>query len=107
MDDLEVARWHGFPVSPGHLLIVPRRHAATWDELTQGEKQAVWECVDKAKAVIQSRHQPDGFNVGFNLGAAAGQTVFIFICMSSPATAATSQIRAIWFGMSSRQRGTI
>ena len=78
MDDLVVGLWDGFPVSPGHLLIVPRRHAATWDDLTAEEKRALWECVDKAKAVIQSRHQPDGFNVGFNLGAAAGQTVFHF-----------------------------
>ena len=78
MDDLVVGLWDGFPVSPGHLLIVPRRHAATWDELTPEEKRALWESVDKAKAVIQSKHQPDGYNVGFNLGAAAGQTVFHF-----------------------------
>ncbi len=70
--------WDAFPVSPGHMLIVPRRHAATWEELTDPEKAAAWSAVDQAISVIRSLHSPDGFNVGFNTGAAAGQTVFHF-----------------------------
>ncbi|RVJ12582.1 DUF3427 domain-containing protein [Sinorhizobium medicae] len=73
-----VAIWDGFPVSPGHLLIVPRRHAATWEELRDAEKDAIWRAVDHGIAEIESRHAPDGFNVGFNFGEAAGQTVFHF-----------------------------
>ena len=72
------AIWDGFPVSPGHLLIVPKRHAATWDELTADEKVSLALAIDRAQSVIQSRYSPDGFNVGFNLGKAAGQTVFHF-----------------------------
>ena len=65
-------------MSPGHILIVPRRHASTWDDLTDLEKSWAWSAVDQAIAVIRSRHSPNGFNVGFNLGSAAGQTVFHF-----------------------------
>jgi diadenosine tetraphosphate (Ap4A) HIT family hydrolase len=72
------AIWDGFPVSPGHLLIIPTRHAATWDDLSPDEKAGAWTAVDRAMALIRSRHAPDGFNVGFNLGAAGGQTVFHF-----------------------------
>jgi len=72
------AIWDGFPVSPGHLLIVPKRHAGTWDDLTAEEKAAVTLATDQAMSLARERHTPDGFNVGFNLGAAAGQTVFHF-----------------------------
>jgi len=70
--------WDAYPVSPGHILIVPQRHAATWNELTDVEKAWAWSAVDQAIAAIRSRHSPDGFNVGFNLGIAAGQTVLHF-----------------------------
>jgi superfamily II DNA or RNA helicase/diadenosine tetraphosphate (Ap4A) HIT family hydrolase len=70
--------WDAFPVNPGHLLIVPRRHAETWNDLTDSEKAWVWSSIDRAIAIIQSHHSPDGFNVGFNLGAVAGQTVTHF-----------------------------
>jgi len=72
------AIWDAFPVNPGHILIVPRRHAATWDDLTDVEKAWAWSAVDQAIAVIRADHSPEGFNVGFNLGTAAGQTVFHF-----------------------------
>ena len=72
------AIWDGFPVSPGHLLLIPHRHAATWDDLTVEEKVALTVAIDQAMAVVRARHTPNGFNVGFNLGAAAGQTVFHF-----------------------------
>ncbi|WP_134500732.1 DUF3427 domain-containing protein [Microvirga pakistanensis] len=77
-DEYVVAIWDAFPVSPGHLLIVPRRHAATWGDLDDVEKNAVWQSVDKGIEAIKRLHSPDGFNVGFNFGEAAGQTVFHF-----------------------------
>ncbi|CAD7056164.1 hypothetical protein RHAB21_00880 [Pseudorhizobium halotolerans] len=75
IDDQVVALWDAFAVSPGHLLIIPRRHAATWDDLSADEKQSVWRNIDRAKSEIERKHQPDGYNVGFNLAEAAGQTV--------------------------------
>jgi superfamily II DNA or RNA helicase/diadenosine tetraphosphate (Ap4A) HIT family hydrolase len=70
--------WDAFPVNPGHLLVVPRRHARTWSDLTDVEKAWVWSSIDQAISIIQSGHSPDGFNVGFNLAGAAGQTVSHF-----------------------------
>ena len=69
--------WDAFPVNPGHILIIPRRHVL-WDELTEIEKTWVWSAVDQAIVAIRTHHSPDGFNVGFNAGTAAGQTVLHF-----------------------------
>src|SRR5262245_5394642 len=55
-NSLVVAIWDGFPVSPGHLLIVPRRHEASWDQLTEQEKVAVWSAVDQAIPLILRHH---------------------------------------------------
>ena len=74
-DDGAVALWDGFPVSPGHSLIVPRRHVATWFEATQEEQIAVLRGIELAKREIEKQHQPDGYNIGVNAGEAAGQTV--------------------------------
>lgn len=72
---LVLGLWDGFPVSPGHALLVPRRHVATWFEASANEKSELAEAIEVARAAILSRHRPEGFNVGMNLGAAAGQTV--------------------------------
>lgn len=74
--ELAIALWDGYPVSPGHALIIPRRHIATWFETTESEQSALLALVNKAKEVIDQRHRPDGYNIGINCGAAAGQTVF-------------------------------
>lgn len=63
------------PVSPGHTLVIPRRHVATYFDCTAEEKAALWELVERVRQLLADRH-PDGFNVGFNAGAAAGQTIF-------------------------------
>lgn len=65
-----------FPVSPGHTLVIPRRVIATWFEATTEERLALFDLVDVVKAELDATLQPDGYNVGFNAGAAAGQTVF-------------------------------
>ena len=75
-DDLVVSLWDGFPVSPGHALVVPRRHVAGWFEATPDEQAALVRPLDAARAAVLERHSPDGFNIGVNVGAAAGQTVF-------------------------------
>ena len=72
------ALWDGFPVSPGHALVVPRRHAAGWDDLTAAEQQALFDAIGRVRELIAGRHAPDGFNVGFNDGPSAGQTVLHF-----------------------------
>ena len=64
-----------FPVSPGHALIIPRRHFANLFEATDAEAADVWQALRRAAADVERAHAPDGFNVGVNVGAAAGQTV--------------------------------
>jgi diadenosine tetraphosphate (Ap4A) HIT family hydrolase len=72
---LAIALWDAFPVSLGHALIVPRRHATSWCDLTTDEKAALTAGVDAVRALIDERYQPHAYNVGYNDGAAAGQTI--------------------------------
>ncbi|MFY2562673.1 DEAD/DEAH box helicase family protein [Corallococcus terminator] len=66
----------GFPVSPGHTLVIPRRPVATWFDATLEEQRALFELVDEVKRGLDAKLKPDGYNLGINVGAAAGQTVF-------------------------------
>lgn len=70
-----VAIWDAFPVSPGHALIVSRRHVAGLFDLSTEEQAALWGLLPAVRAAIGARHAPSGYNVGVNVGAAAGQTV--------------------------------
>ena len=70
-----VAFADGFPVSPGHTLIVSRRHVASMFELTADEVAAIWALVPAVKAAIEQAHQPTAYNIGVNVGRDAGQTV--------------------------------
>ena len=74
-NDLAFAISDQFAVSPGHALIVPHRQFATWWEATRAEQIAILELVDEVKALLDRSHKPDGYNVGFNAGEAAGQTI--------------------------------
>jgi diadenosine tetraphosphate (Ap4A) HIT family hydrolase len=65
-----------YPVSVGHTLIVPRRHARTIWELTEEEYAACFALAREAKAIIAGRHHPDGFNLGVNCEEAGGQSVW-------------------------------
>jgi diadenosine tetraphosphate (Ap4A) HIT family hydrolase len=75
-DELVTALWDKFPLNPGHALIVPNRHVASWFEASVEERAALMRGVEVCKAEIEKHHRVDGYNVGFNDGAAAGQTVF-------------------------------
>jgi diadenosine tetraphosphate (Ap4A) HIT family hydrolase len=70
--------WDGYPVSLGHALIVPRRHVASWSALTANEKAAIMAGGDAVRAQIDERYHPHAYNVGYNDGAAAGQTIMHF-----------------------------
>lgn len=65
-----------YPVSPGHTLVVPRRLFASWFEATPEERAAIFELVDAVRQELdRSDKPPEGYNIGVNVGAAAGQTV--------------------------------
>lgn len=74
--DQFIGLWDGYPVSPGHALVVPRRHIATWFDATREEQVALLDGIEQARQAILRRNQPDGFNIGINAQAAAGQTIF-------------------------------
>lgn len=68
--------WNAYPVTPGHALLVTRRHVADWFTATAEEQFELAASVTAARQAIEAKHQPDGFNVGTNVGEAGGQTVF-------------------------------
>jgi diadenosine tetraphosphate (Ap4A) HIT family hydrolase len=74
-NDFAFAILDNFPVSDGHTLIIPKRHAKTFFDLTQDEIAAIYQLSLKVKQYIDEKYHPDGFNVGFNCGEKAGQTV--------------------------------
>jgi diadenosine tetraphosphate (Ap4A) HIT family hydrolase len=75
-NDLACAIRDRFPASPGHQLILPRRHLADWFDTTRPERSALFELADAAKAKLDAELHPDGYNLGINVGEVAGQTIF-------------------------------
>lgn len=73
---LVVGLWDQFPVSPGHALLIPRRHVATWFDATAEERSELTAAIEAVRIAIEREHRPDGYNIGINLGEAAGQTIF-------------------------------
>jgi diadenosine tetraphosphate (Ap4A) HIT family hydrolase len=74
-DSLSLTIRDGYPVSPGHTLVLPRRHVASLLEASAAERQALWKALHRARAVLEREFHPDGYNLGVNEGTAAGQTV--------------------------------
>jgi diadenosine tetraphosphate (Ap4A) HIT family hydrolase len=57
------------------MLIIPNRHFENYFDATDEEKVALWTMVDEGKELIDKLHLPDGYNIGINIGQAAGQTI--------------------------------
>ena len=73
---LAFALYDRSPVTPGHLLLIPWRHVSDWFETTDEERRDLFSLADEARALLLRERKPDGFNLGVNVGQAAGQTVF-------------------------------
>lgn len=65
-----------YPVSRGHTLIIPKHHISSYFELTFEEQSKLWEVVNSCKVILDQRYNPDGYNIGVNIGEAAGQSIF-------------------------------
>ncbi len=64
------------PVSQGHVLIIPKHHFVHWFETPKEAQNDILNALPQVKAHLDQTYQPDGYNVGFNCGDVAGQTVF-------------------------------
>lgn len=65
-----------YPASPGHTVIIPRRHIASFFDLTPEEVAACMGLIKEEKKRIDEEFNPDGYNIGVNVGPAAGQSIF-------------------------------
>jgi diadenosine tetraphosphate (Ap4A) HIT family hydrolase len=74
-DELTLTVRDGYPVSPGHTLVIPKRHIPSLFETTAAERRALWEALHRAREVLDRELRPAGYNLGVNDGEAAGQTV--------------------------------
>ena len=61
-----------YPYNYGHLMIAPNKHQCGLKELTQGEMLECMQLLCKAQEVLEQHLKPEGFNIGVNLGKAAG-----------------------------------
>ena len=65
----------GYPVSPGHTLLIPKRHAPSFFDLSPYERGDILDLLDRTKIALDNEFMPQGYNIGINDGPAAGQTV--------------------------------
>jgi diadenosine tetraphosphate (Ap4A) HIT family hydrolase len=76
--------YDGYPVSPGHILIISKDEKSDYFSLTKEEHGELTSLIKVAKEIIEKDKNPDGYNIGMNCGEAAGQTVFHFHCHVIP-----------------------
>ncbi len=65
-----------YPISKGHILIIPKRHIESVFEVTKTEWLEIHDLIKRLKKRCDALYQPDGYNIAINNGTAAGQTVF-------------------------------
>ena len=71
---LAYVRRDNHALSRGHVLVVPKRHVAGFFDMRADEQAAVLELLNEAQRRIQKQEAPDGYNIGVNIGKAAGQS---------------------------------
>ena len=64
-----------YPYSTGHLMIVPYRHCSSPDQISPRDSVEMWELLNRSIEILRRKLRPDGFNVGMNIGHAAGAGV--------------------------------
>jgi len=65
-----------YPASPGHTVVIPRRHVSSFFDLTPEEAAACMDLIKEERKRIDEEFNPDGYNIGVNVGPAAGQSIF-------------------------------
>ena len=74
-NELAYSARDSYAVSPGHTLVSPRRHVASFFELTPEEINACMALIIEERKLLDEEFKPDGYNIGVNIGAAAGQSI--------------------------------
>lgn len=74
-NELAYSARDSYAVSPGHTLVVPKRHVASFFDLTAEEIKACMELITEERKLLDAEHSPDGYNIGVNIGSAAGQSI--------------------------------
>jgi len=74
-NEIAFAVYDVFPVSKGHMLIIPKKHINNYFEADEDTKKQLWKLVDECKGMADKKYAPQGYNIGINCGEAAGQTV--------------------------------
>ena len=77
-NELALAFYDKYPVQKGHLLIVPKEHVETYFDADDQQIMAMHELLRKGKRILDVRYQPDGYNIGVNIGYYGGQTISHF-----------------------------
>lgn len=75
-NDLAYAIYDKYPVSEGHILIIPKRHFSSFFDANVEERLAINDLLDQCKQILDGVSAPNGYNIGINCGEAAGQTIF-------------------------------
>jgi diadenosine tetraphosphate (Ap4A) HIT family hydrolase len=73
-----VAMYDAYPVSKGHVLLIPKEHYATYFDLPNQLKESLQFRIKQVKEILDNEFHPNGYNIGCNCGEAAGQTVMHF-----------------------------
>lgn len=73
-----IAIYDGYPVSKGHTLLIPKDHYETYFDMPSSIKESMDYRIRQVKNILDEKFHPNGYNVGFNCGEAAGQTVMHF-----------------------------
>lgn len=74
-NDFCYARWDNFPVSKGHLEIVPKIHISSFFDVDDKQLAKLYSLIKEAKELVQNKYNPDGYNIGVNEGVSAGRTI--------------------------------
>ena len=69
------AAYDKHPASQGHFLVVPYRHFSDYFEILDEERDELWSLVAEGKKMVDEKYNPDGYNVGINIGKWAGQSI--------------------------------
>lgn len=69
------SRFDDYPVTPGHMLIIPFRHIRSYFEISDDEQTALWDLIRLGKEHLDNAFHPEGYNIAINDGMVAGQTV--------------------------------